>query len=333
MRAEDLRQRVWPVQLATLVKEVPKSDSNYIYELKFDGYRILAVHAGRDLRLFSRRAQDWTGDFEAVGAAVGKIRAKEFVIDGEVCALDERGVPRFQLLQNRRGAAARLVYFVFDLLWADGADLRQLPIEDRRERLEQLIAQLPKDSAVSRSSAVPGEPKAILRTACASGLEGIVAKEKGSPYVGGRQTTWLKIKCTLRQEFVLAGYIPYLGTRVGEVGGLILALKGKDGAFHYAGKVGTGFTNDDRRRLGKLLEAVHTQAPSIADAPRFGGAARWARPKYVGEVEFTEWTEGGHARHPSFQGLRKDKTPDECIREEPKPAERGGRARTRQRDS
>jgi bifunctional non-homologous end joining protein LigD len=317
MHAEDLRQRVWPVQLATLVKDVPKSAASYIYELKFDGYRILAVRAGRELRLFSRRGQDWTADFEPIAAAVAKVGAREFVVDGEVCALDERGVPRFQLLQKRAAAGTQLAYFVFDLLWIEGKDLRHLPIEERRERLRELTAKLPKDSRVALSSAVPGEPRAILRTACASGLEGIVAKEKGSPYVGGRQTTWLKVKCTLRQEFVLAGYIPYLGTRVGEVGGLILALKGKDGAFHYAGKVGTGFTNEERRSLGKLLEASHTQAPSIADAPRLGGKERWARLKYVGEVEFTEWTGGGHARHPSFQGLRKDKTPDECVREEP----------------
>jgi bifunctional non-homologous end joining protein LigD len=320
MRAEDLRQRVWPVQLATLVKDVPKSGSNYIYELKFDGYRILASRAGGELRLFSRRAQDWTGDFEAVAAAMEKVRVKEFVTDGEVCALDDHGIPRFQLLQNRRGASARLVYFVFDLLWAQGKDLRRLPIEQRRQRLERLLGKLPSNGAIALSSAVPGDPKAILRTACSSGFEGIVAKEKGSPYVGSRQTTWLKIKCTLRQEFALAGYIPYLGTRVGEVGGLILALKGKDGAFHYAGKVGTGFTNDQRRRLGKLLEASHIPAAPIVDAPRFGGIERWSRLKHVGEVAFTEWTEGGHARHPSFQGLRTDKTPEECIREEPKPS-------------
>jgi bifunctional non-homologous end joining protein LigD len=316
MRAEDLRERVWPVQLATLVKEVPPRAADYLYELKFDGYRILAVKAGADLRLFSRRAQDWTNEFEVVGEAARKLRAKAFVVDGEVCALDPRGVPSFQLLQNRRGHDTRLAYFVFDLLWVDGKDLRTLPLEDRRDRLARLLGKLPKDSRIVLSSAVPGDPKEILRTACASGLEGIVAKEKGSPYVGGRQASWLKIKCTLRQEFALAGYIPYLGTHVGEVGGLMLALKGKDGAFHYAGKVGTGFTSAMRRTLGKLLEADHTDTSQVADPPRLGGIARWSRLKLVGEVAFTEWTGDGHVRHPSFQGLRKDKTPDECVRED-----------------
>jgi bifunctional non-homologous end joining protein LigD len=316
MRAEDLRERVWPVQLATLVKEVPKRAADYLSELKFDGYRILALRVGDELRLFSRRAQDWTNEFEVVAAAVRKLDTKEFVVDGEVCALDERGVPRFQLLQNRRGHDTRLAYFVFDLLWVKGEDLRKLPLEDRRERLATLLGKLPRDGRIALSSAVPGDPKEILRTACASGLEGIVAKEKGSPYAGGRQATWLKIKCTMRQEFALAGYIPYLGTHVGEVGGLMLALKGKDGHFHYAGKVGTGFTNAMRRTLGKLLEADHTDTPPVADAPRLGGLARWSRLKLVGEVAFTEWTGEGHVRHPSFQGLRKDKAPDECVRED-----------------
>jgi bifunctional non-homologous end joining protein LigD len=315
MRAEDLRERVWPVQLATLIKEVPKRASDYLYELKFDGYRILSVRAGDGLRLVSRRGQDWTREFEVIAAAVRKLGTKEFVVDGEVCALDERGVPRFQLLQNRKGLTPRLAYFVFDLLWADAQDMRQLPLEERRERLARLLGKLPKDGRIALSSAVPGDPKALLRTACTSGLEGIVAKAKGSLYVGGRQPTWLKVKCTLRQEFALAGYIPYLGTHVGEVGGLMLALKGEDGAFHYAGKVGTGFTSEARRTLGKLLETMHTDTPPVADAPRLGGIERWSRLKLVGEVAFAEWTGDGHVRHPSFQGLRKDKTPDECVRE------------------
>jgi bifunctional non-homologous end joining protein LigD len=127
MRAEELRERVWPVQLATLVKEVPKRGSDYLYELKFDGYRIVSVRAGDGLRLFSRRAQDWTNEFEVVAAAVRELDTKEFVVDGEVCALDERGVPRFQLLQNRRGHDTRLAYFVFDLLWVDDEDFPKAP--------------------------------------------------------------------------------------------------------------------------------------------------------------------------------------------------------------
>jgi bifunctional non-homologous end joining protein LigD len=318
MRAEELRKRIWPVQLAMLVKDVPKRASDYLFELKYDGYRILATKTATELRLFSRRGQDWTSEFAVVAKAVAKFRAKEFVLDGEVCALDEHGVPRFGLLQNRASKAPRLAYFVFDLLWQEGKDLRSLPLEDRRERLARTLGKLPKDSIVALSSSVSGEPRDVLKTACSAGLEGIVAKEKGSPYAGGRGSSWLKIKCTLRQEFALAGYIPLLGTRRGEVGGLLLALKGADGAFHFAGKVGTGFTSAMRASLGRLLEADHVERPPVVDAPRLAGA-RWSRLKHVGEVQFSEWTQDGHARHPSFQGLRKDKTPDECVREDPAP--------------
>src|SRR5579864_1952474 len=153
MRVEDLRKRVWPVQLATLVKEVPTRASDYLYELKFDGYRILSVRSGDGLRLVSRGAQDWTSEFEVIASAVRKLRTKEFVVDGEVCALDDRGVPRFQLLQNRKGLTPRLAYFVFDLLWADGQDMRRLPLEERRERLGRLLGKLSKDGRIALSSA------------------------------------------------------------------------------------------------------------------------------------------------------------------------------------
>jgi hypothetical protein len=174
---------------------MPKRGSHHLYELKYDGYRIWAVKSGAALRLFSRRALDWTKQFAVVASAAKRLPPKEFIIDGEVCALDERGIPRFQLLQDRAGQARRLAYFVFDLLWLEGEDLRRLPLEKRRDRLARVLAESPKDSCIGLSSAVPGEPRDILRIACSSGLEGIVAKEKGSPYLGGRVTTWLKIKC------------------------------------------------------------------------------------------------------------------------------------------
>ena len=314
MRPDDLRKRVWPVQLATLVKEVPKRGSDYVYELKYDGYRILAVKTGGELRLFSRKPQDWTSEFTVVAKAAEKLRPAEFVIDGEVCALDERGIPRFQLLQDRAQRAPRLAYFVFDLLWLDGEDWRRRPLEERRDRLARVLGKPKKDSLVALSSAVAGEPREVLRIACSSGLEGIVAKQKGSAYTGGRGLSWLKIKCTHRQEFAIAGYVPLLGTRIGEVGGLLLALKGADGAFRFAGKVGTGFTSAMRSQLGKLLEADHTEEPPVVDPPRIPGA-RWSRLKLVAEVEFIEWTNATELRHPSFQGLREDKTPEECVRE------------------
>jgi bifunctional non-homologous end joining protein LigD len=242
------------------------------------------------------------------------------VIDGEVCALDERGIPRFHLLQNRAGKAPRLAYFVFNLLWLDGQDLRSLSLEERCERLAQVLGKLPKGTCIGLSSSVPGEPRDVLRLACASGLEGIVAKEKGSPYVGGRGLGWLKIKCTLRQEFALAGHVPLLGTRVGEVGGLLLALKGADGAFHFAAR----WARASRPPCAQAL--VSSSTPITFDKPSHRrthrGSAAWCNghaSNIVGEMEFIEWTADSHVRHPSFQRLRKDKTPDECVRADAAP--------------
>jgi bifunctional non-homologous end joining protein LigD len=303
------------VQLATLVKEIPAGA--WIYELKWDGYRILAYKRGQDVCLMSRRANDWTADFRVVAEAVARLPAKECIIDGEVCAMSPKGVPSFQLLQNRRsGNAANLLFIVFDLLWIDGEDLRPRPIEERRARLERIMVDASANTLVRLSTAVEGDAKQILATACKAGLEGIVAKKKGSRYSGTRDQTWLKVKCTLRQEFAVVGYMP-LGKTLPAVGSLLLALMGDDGDLHYAGKVGTGFDDKTRTALAKLLEIDRSPQPTASGAPKLGGLARWSKPKYVAEVEFTEWTDAGDIRHPSFRGLRKDKKPEECVRERP----------------
>jgi bifunctional non-homologous end joining protein LigD len=315
MALAHLTNKIRDVQLATLVKEVPPGD--FIYELKWDGYRILAHKSGKDVCLMSRRGNDWTREFSVVADAIATFPTKECVIDGEVCAIGPKGVPSFQLLQNRAGRQVNLLFVVFDLLWLDGEDLRAKPLEERRARLEQVMAKAKADSLVRMSTAVEGDPKQILATACKSGLEGIIAKQKGSRYTGARERTWLKVKCTLRQEFAIVGYLPLKKT-LPAVGGLLLALKDEtDGALHYTGKVGTGFDDKTRTSLAKMLDAHRSPTPTALGAPRMGGLARWSRPKYVAEVEFTEWTEAGDIRHPSFRGLRKDKKPEECVRERP----------------
>jgi bifunctional non-homologous end joining protein LigD len=166
------------------------------------------------------------------------------------------------------------------------------------------------------SAAVEGDPRRMLEIACRAGLEGIIAKQKGSRYNGTRDGTWLKIKCTLRQEFAIVGYVPLKKT-LPAVGGLLLALRGDDGALHYVGKVGTGFDDKTRVSLAELLEQNRSPTPTALGAPRLGGWVRWSNPEHVAEVEFTEWTEGGDIRHPSFRGLRADKKPEECVRERP----------------
>lgn len=223
------------VQLATLVATPPVGWS---YELKYDGYRILALKAGKDVRLLSRSGQDWTATFEVIARDIARLKAPTCVLDGEVCALDERGYPSFQLLQNR-DSGVTLAYFVFDLLHDGASDVRPLPLEARRAKLARRVAPLLGTSSVFLSSSVQEDAAKVLRLACASGLEGIVAKELGSRYSPGRSSAWQKIKCTKRQEFAIIGWLPLTGT-MPTVGSLLLGLRSGDG-FVYAGKVGTGF--------------------------------------------------------------------------------------------
>ncbi len=319
-RALALASRMGEVEKATLAKAVPDA-SAFLYELKYDGYRFLGIKAGGTVRLVSRKGHDWSAKFPAVVAAIAALAPAELVIDGEVCALDPRGVPSFNLLQNAN-AKSRVVYVVFDMLWVDGRDLRIEPIEARRAQLERILARKSKPSKrtqppiLSLSAAVDADPKQVLRLACELGFEGIVAKRRSSPYTAGRTKDWLKIKCTLRQEFAIIGYLPYLGT-TNDVGSLLLGIY-EGGEFRFAGKVGTGFSEAKRRELAKLLEPDRIDRPAVRGAPN-AAIARWVKPKRVAEIAFTEWTPDGRIRHPSFQGLRMDKAPEECVRERATP--------------
>lgn len=303
------------VQKATLVRELEGPASNYRFEIKYDGYRILAIKSGDDVRLVSRNGKDWTDQFPTVAAAVAKLKTRELALDGEVCALDDKGRPSFNLLQNFMGkASATLSYPVFDLLWLDGEDLRSLPMEDRRALLEKATkgARAP----LALSSTIEGKDwRSILRIACDGGLEGVIAKRKGSRYSPGRSKDWLKLKCTNRQEFAIVGYLPFTGTD-SAVGSLLIAVMGDDGAFHFAGKVGTGFNAATRKSIAKELDANRVPDPPAKGMPRIK-IAHFSEPRLVAEVEFTEWTPDGKIRHPAFQGLRKDKRPQECVRELP----------------
>ena len=237
------------VQLATLVEKVPQG-GDWSYELKYDGYRILALKSGRDVRLMSRRHQDWTTVFTRIAAVVAELTVASCVLDGEVCALDETGRPSFQLLQNR-GRGARLAYFVFDVLH-DGADVRGLPLEERRTRLARIFAARKASSSIILSSCTVADGSAVLRAACAEGLEGVVAKQRGSTYAPGRSSSWLKIKCLLRQEFAVVGWA---AREDPGRGGLSPARRLRRGPrLRIAGKVGPGFDDKTRRTLFELLE-------------------------------------------------------------------------------
>ncbi len=311
--AQALIQAVGGPMLATATKSIA-DPSQWLFEVKYDGYRLLACKAASDVRLYTRRSNDWTDRFRPIADAVAKLSARECVIDGEACVVDESGRPSFQALQAwLTGGAkhARLGFAAFDLLWLDGRDLRQEPIEARRELLEKLLDG--QGAPLSFSRSVGGELSELLRAAKQAGLEGLVAKRKGSPYVPARTSTWLKLRFDRRQDCVVAGYIPMAGTK-DDVGALILAVSDR-GKLVYAGRVGTGFDTATRRELSRRLEPVRVERPQIEGAPKIKDA-RWVQPALVCECAFTEWTSDGSMRHPRWLGMREDKSPSECVRED-----------------
>lgn len=299
-------------QLATLVDEVPAGDA-WVHEQKFDGYRIEAVREKSGVRLYTRKGNDWTDTFPTLAEAIEKLPAKTFILDGEAAVLRDDGVTDFQGLQQALGTRSnRLVYFAFDLLALDGKDLRAKPLFERKALLAKLLAKPP--AILRYSEHVVGRGDELFAQACKRGLEGIICKRADAPYVSTRNKTWLKVKCHQRQELVVGGYTDPEGTRTGLGALLVGYYDGKH--LRYAGKVGTGFKAKD---LADLLGAFEERdTPAFSPAPtraQTGPRAHWVEPKVVVEVQFAEWTKDGRLRHPSFQGLRKDKKAKEVVRE------------------
>lgn len=300
-------------QLATLSTELPKGEP-WLFEPKLDGYRAIASLEEGESKLFSRSGKDWTEKFAVIRDAIQKLKVTSIVLDGEVCALDDHGVPNFQALQNALSSPAlrrNLVYFVFDVLFVDGYDVRDRPLAVRKALLESILhGQKEPLSYVRHVEASEG--KKLFELACENDMEGVIAKRSDRTYVGERSRDWLKVKCTKRQEMVIVGYTAPQNSRAG-FGALLLGVNEK-GRLRYAGKVGTGFSDTTLREIGKKLDALVVRAPPVEDAPRMRGAT-WVKPQLVAEVSFSEWTEGGALRHPSFLGLREDKKPGEVKRE------------------
>lgn len=305
----------YAAQLATLVTEAPVGDG-WLHEQKFDGYRIGLRKEGDGVGLWSRRGNDWTNEFRSVVAAGATLPARRALLDGEVAVLLPTGLTSFQSLQQRRPETP-LVYFAFDLLALDDEDLRDRPIEQRKERLRALLAR--GGSSVLRfSDHVLGDGPGFFTQACTVGLEGVVSKRLGTPYRPGRSLDWVKTKCLHRQEFVIGGYTDPEGSREA-IGSLLLGVH-EGGGLRWAGKVGTGpgWTGAYLRRLRARLDALGAPqspfSPAVSDS-WLRRHAHWVRPELVAEVAFSEWTDDGHVRHPSMQGLRDDKAAADVHRE------------------
>jgi bifunctional non-homologous end joining protein LigD len=307
--------------LATLADKVPRGD-DWLYEIKWDGYRIIATVAGGEPELRTRKDQDYTKRFENVARELVKaLKTPDCVVDGEVVALDDQGRPSFSAMQQGK-TGTPIVYYLFDLLEVEGEPIVDLPLEERRERLVKL---LDKRNKIVQFSETFEDGEALLAAATKQGLEGIMAKRLGSRYLPGRRSReWLKVKGHGRQEFVIAGYTRGKGRRERTLGSLVLATY-KGGQLVYAGNVGTGFNDREIDRLLKKLKPLERESPPFGEVPKMPrvrkGDIVWVEPKLVAEVEFVEWTHDGHLRAPAYKGLRDDKEATEVRREEAMPTE------------
>jgi bifunctional non-homologous end joining protein LigD len=315
-------------QLATLVDRPPAGDQ-WLHELKYDGFRIgCRIDNGR-VRLSSRNGKDWTDRFPSVHEAAAALPVRQALLDGEVAVVLEDGRTSFQALQNASVAGrGTLTYFLFDILYADGEDVSRQPLEERKTRLKRILSK--RQGTLRYSDHIVGNGAEVYAQACRQGAEGIVSKRRDLPYQAGRGRGWLKIKCINRQEFVIAGFTDPEGSRVG-LGALVVGVYDTGGALQFAGKVGTGFTHASALALRRQLETIRqTECPFAVRPPGpLARTAHWVRPLLVAEVAFTEWTNDGKIRHPSFQGLRSDKSPRDVTRERPAQVDGEGKLRGR----
>ncbi len=302
-------------QLATLVSEAPEGDE-WLHELKFDGYRMLVHITPTEVRFWSRNGKDWTEKFRNLIKVLKALPVKTAILDGEVVVVDKQGRSNFQSLQQSMSSAgATFVYQIFDVIYLDGYSLTRTTLVERKSVLESLLTPDKSKGQLRYSDHVVGNGEQFFNQACEYGIEGIISKRADSTYESTRNKNWLKVKCNKRQEFVIAGYTPSKKGFPG-FGSLILGVYDK-GKLIYAGRVGTGFSIKQRLELQAKLDAIVQDTMPFALKPKDPGLrdAHWARPKLVGEVEFTEWTADGSIRHPSFKGLRADKKATDVIRE------------------
>ncbi|TLX56037.1 DNA ligase D [Stutzerimonas nosocomialis] len=314
-------------QLATLVESVP--DGDWRYEIKFDGYRIMARIESGKVQLFTRNGHDWTAKMPRQAEALASLGLESAWLDGEVVVPNEEGTPDFQALQNafEVGRSASIVYYLFDMPYLNGMDLSDVPLVDRRAALSAVLER--SESDLLRFSAdFTEEPDSILESACQMKLEGLIGKLAGSAYVSRRSNSWVKIKCKNRQEFVIVGYTDPKGARSG-FGALLLGLHDESGALRYAGKVGTGFNHATLQSLHAKLKPLKVKKPAVVNPPTGADArgAHWLEPSLMCEVAYAEMTRQGIIRHSVFHGLRADKPAENITHERavPPPDEASGK--------
>jgi len=304
-------------QLATLVESVP--DGDWRYEIKFDGYRILARIESGEVRLFTRNGHDWTAKMPQQAKALAALGLESAWLDGEVVVPNEEGTPDFQALQNafEAGRSGRIVFYLFDLPYLNGMDLREVPLEERRVALRQVLEAGTSD-LLRFSADFTEQPDSILESACQMKLEGLIGKRAGSSYVSRRSSSWVKIKCKNRQEFIIVGFTDPKGARSG-FGALLLGLHDEQGELRYAGKVGTGFNQATLKSLHAKLEPLVVKRCPLDKPPPTAEVrgAHWLKPELICEVAYAEMTRQGVVRHSVFHGLRADKPARAITHERP----------------
>jgi bifunctional non-homologous end joining protein LigD len=306
-------------ELATLVSAPPADAAAWLYEIKFDGYRLLtridASGSQPAIKLFTRNGNDWTSKLLPLQKAIARLKLPSGWYDGEIVVPGDHDIPDFDALQQSFDSekTADVVLYLFDLPYVDGHDLRAVPLETRRALLQRLLARTA-PGAVRFSEVFDASPQSVLTSACQLGLEGVIAKRRDSSYQSARSTDWIKLKCSRRQEFVIGGYTDPQGTRTG-IGALLLGVHDDHGELQYAGDVGSGFTQQALGVIRKALTPLTRTTRPFAAPAKIEGRPHWVDPTLVAEVSFADWTRAGHVRHAVFRGLRSDKAASEIVRE------------------
>ncbi len=338
-RKSALPEKLSP-QLATLAKAAP-THGDWLYEIKFDGYRLMTRVARGKATIVTRGGHDWTHKMQPLADELTTLGIGSGWLDGEAVVLDAQGLPHFNLLQNAldsKRSSDAIVYYVFDAPFLNGQDLREVPLHARRALLRQVIAAHTGDR-VRFSDDFPADAAKVLETACSLKLEGVIAKRRDGFYTSSRSSDWLKLKCQARQEFVIGGFSDR-SDNAKAVGALMLGYHDDQGQLQYAGRVGTGWSSEDavalRAKLAKLVSEKSPFPPGTMRSTRWltkpAAADHWVKPRLVAEINFAEWTPDGSVRHASYQGLREDKDARSVGREKakaPPTSEKAVTARTK----